>query len=323
MKRTVVSIAMAATLTLGVYSTSAQAAWPSDMPIQVIVGFAPGGTTDVMARMIAPYIAKHLGDSARLAVINRPGAGGEIAANAIMRAAPDGYTIGVVNLPGYFFLPMHRKTSYTVNDLTLIGRVVSDPTIMVTRRDGPLVDMETVLKQLRADPRSLSAGHNGIGTNGHIAIAGLSTAANVEFNDIPYSGNAQQKTALGGNQLDIGFQSASEMLDPEKEAVPMRILAQFTQDKVKHLGSVPTTHELGFAVDMTAERGFAAPNDLPEDVLTRLRKAIKDAINDPEYVKAATKDAPFLSYLDGETWMQQVQRDIKAYEGLAKTLPQN
>lgn len=84
----------------------AHAAWPSDSPIEVIVGFAPGGTTDVMVRVLAPYIAKQLGDGTSLVIVNRAGASGEIGVAQVKRAKPDSYTRGIVNLPGYFFVPM-------------------------------------------------------------------------------------------------------------------------------------------------------------------------------------------------------------------------
>ncbi len=302
---------------------SAQAAWPSDASIEVVVGFAPGGTTDVMARALAPFIARHLGDNASLVIVNRPGASGEIAVSQVMRAKPDGYTVGIVNLPGYFFLPMYRKTSYTTKDLALVARVVSDPTVMVTRKDSKLKDLAQVVKDLKASPSGYSAGHNGIGTNGHLAMARLQTAAGVQLNNIPYNGSAQQKAALAGSQLDIAFLAASEVPDPDNEATPVRLLAQFTRDKVQRLSSVPTTYELGWPVEMTAERGFAAPSGVPPAILSRMQGAIEAALKDPEYIKAARNDAPFLSFLGGAEWTRQIERDRKAYEDIAKNLPKD
>ena len=299
----------------------AHAAWPSDAPINVTVGFAPGGSTDVMVRALAPFIAKHLGDGASLVIQNRPGASGELAINSVMRAKPDGYSLVVVNLPGYFFVPMYRKSSYTTKDLTLLARVVSDPTIMVTRKDSKLVDLKQVLATLGKTPGSISAGHNGVGTNGHLAMARLESAAGVKFNGIPYNGTAQQKTALGTSTLDIAFLAASEIPDPENEATPVRLLAQFTKDKVQRIASVPTTFELGFPVEMTAERGFAAPNGMPPAIQARLEKAIQAAMKDPEYLKAARNDAPFLSFLGGADWTRQIEQERRAYEAIAKTLP--
>lgn len=301
----------------------ANAAWPSDAPIEVVVGFAPGGTTDVMVRVLAPYIAKQLGDNASLVIINRPGASGEIGVSQVKRAKPDGYTVGIVNLPGYFFVPMHRKASYSTSDLTLVARVVSDPTVMVTRKDSKLTDLKQVVAQLKSAPSSLSAGHNGIGTNGHLAMVRLEKAADIKLNAIPYNGSAQQKTAIAGNQLDIAFLAGSEVPDPDNEATPMRLLAQFTKTKVARLSALPTTYDLGFPVEMTAERGFAAPNGVPPLVLARLQKAIENAMKDPEYIKAARNDAPFLSYLGGADWSRQLDLDRKAYEEIARTLPKD
>ena len=302
---------------------AAHAAWPSDAPIEVVIGFAPGGTTDVMVRVLAPYVARQLGDNASLVIVNRPGASGELAVSQTMRARPDGYTLGIVNLPGYFFVPMHRKASYATKDLTLVARVVSDPTVMVTRKDGKLADLKQVAAQLKASPSSVSAGHNGVGTNGHLALVRFEKSAGVQINAIPYNGSAQQKTALAGNQLDVAFLSASEVPDPDKEATPVRILAQFVQKRVERLASVPTTYDQGFPVEMTAERGFAAPLGLPPAILSRLQKAVEGALKDPEYIKAARNDAPFLSYLGGAEWTQQIEQDRKAYEEIARTLPKD
>lgn len=299
------------------------AAWPSDAPIEVVVGFAPGGTTDVMVRVLAPYIARQLGDNANLIIVNRPGASGEIGVAQVKRAKADGYTVGIVNLPGYFFVPMHRKASYSTKDLTLVARVVSDPTVMVARKDSKLTDMTQVMARLRASPSSLSAGHNGIGTNGHLAMARLEKAAQIHFNAIPYNGSAQQKTALAGNQLDIAFLAASEVPDPDNEATPVRLVAQFTKNKVARLSSVPTTYELGLPVEMTAERGFAAPNGVPPQILARLQSAIEAAMKNPDYIKAARNDAPFLSYLGGSDWDRQLEQDRKSYEEIARTLPKD
>jgi tripartite-type tricarboxylate transporter receptor subunit TctC len=316
--KTVAAAALAFTLT-----QAAHAAWPADGPINVTVGFAAGGTTDVMVRTLAPFISRHLGDNASMVIINRPGASGEIAINQVMRARPDGYSLVIVNLPGYFFVPMHRKSSYTTRDLTLLARVVSDPTVMVARKDAKVGDLRQAIAALKAAPGSLSAGHNGLGTNGHLAMARLEGAAGAKFNAIPFNGSAQQKTALASNTLDIAFLSASEVPDPENEATPVRLLAQFTKNKVQRLASVPTTYELGLPVEMTAERGFAAPNGMPPAVLARLEKAIEAAIKDPEYVKAARNDAPFLSFMGGTEWTRHIEQDRKAYEEIAKTLPKD
>lgn len=315
------TLAAAAAATLALAAGAAHAAWPSDTPISVTVGFAPGGSTDVMVRALAPFIARHLGDGANIVVQNRPGASGELAISSVMRTKPDGYSLVIVNLPGYFFVPMYRKASYSTRDLTLVARVVSDPTIMVTRKDGRIADLPQAIAALKKAPSSLSAGHNGLGTNGHLAIARLEGAAGVKFNAVPFNGTGQQKTALASNTIDIAFLAASEVPNPENEAKPVRLLAQFARHKVPALGSVPSTYELGYPVEMTAERGFAAPNGVPPAILARLEKAIEAAMKDPDYLKAAATDAPYLNFLGGADWTRQVEQESKAYEAIARTLP--
>ena len=109
----------------------AWAGWPDDKPIEVVIGFAPGGGTDVMARKLLPFVEQRLGGKVKFVVLNKPGAGGEIAFAAIARAAPDAYAIGVVNVPGYNFIPMTRKTQYGMDEIRLIARVVDDPSVIV------------------------------------------------------------------------------------------------------------------------------------------------------------------------------------------------
>jgi tripartite-type tricarboxylate transporter receptor subunit TctC len=107
MKRKVALVAAAFGILVG---GPASAGWPDDKPIEVVIGFAPGGATDVMARKLLPAVEQKLGGKVKFVVMNKPGAGGEIAFAAIQRAAPDAYSIGVVNVPGYNFIPLTRKT---------------------------------------------------------------------------------------------------------------------------------------------------------------------------------------------------------------------
>jgi tripartite-type tricarboxylate transporter receptor subunit TctC len=190
---------------------SAFAGWPDDKPIEVVIGFAPGGATDVMARKLLPFVEQRLGGKAKFVVLNKPGAGGEIAFAAIQRAAPDAYSIGVVNVPGYNFIPMTRKTQYSMDEIRLIARVVDDPSVIVVPADSKFATLADVLAALRAKPGSVTFGHNGAGTNGHLAIRMLAGAAKVEPNEISYRGTAVQRTDLLGGHLEVGMVSVSEV----------------------------------------------------------------------------------------------------------------
>jgi len=191
----------------------------------------------------------------------------------------------------------------------------------VVRDDSKFKTLIDVVKDAKNKPGTISVGHNGIGTNGHLAIVRLERATGAKFNLIPYNGTAQQKVALAGGHLDIEMVAASEIPDPKQEAVPIRMLAQFANKKVDRVGNVPTTYELGFPVEMTAERGFAAPAGLPLEEKRRLIAALQAAMSDPEYLKAAVNDGPFLAFMAGEQWEQSLAGEATMYEDIAKSLP--
>ena len=258
-------------------SGPAWAAWPEDKPIEVVVGFAPGGGTDVMARKLLPFVERALGGKAKFVVLNKPGAGGEIAFMSIARGAPDGYAIGVVNVPGYNFLPMTRKTQYSTDDIRLVARVVEDPNVVVVPADSRFNSLSDVVAALRSKPGSVTFGHNGAGTNGHLAIRMLAAAAKVEPNEISYRGTAAQRTDLLGAHLDIGMISLSEI--PELHGGnkgPLRVIAILSKKRFAALPEVPTAEEAGFAVMTTAERGFAVPKAVPDDIVKKLEAGIAE-----------------------------------------------
>jgi tripartite-type tricarboxylate transporter receptor subunit TctC len=190
----------------------ASAGWPEDKPIEVVIGFAPGGGTDVMARKLLPFVEQRLGGKAKFVVLNKPGAGGEIAFTQIARAAPDAYSIGVVNVPGYNFIPMTRKTQYSMDEIRLVARVVDDPSVIVVPADSKLTNLADVVAALRSKPGSVTFGHNGAGTNGHLAIRMLANAAKVEPNEISYRGTAAQRTDLLGGHLQAAWSASAKFL---------------------------------------------------------------------------------------------------------------
>lgn len=321
MKRTSMRIAIAALMALGV-THQAMAAWPEDKPIEVVVGFAPGGGTDLMARKLLPFVQKRLGSKVQFVVVNKPGAAGEIANAYVKNAKPDGYTLAVINVPGFLYVPMIKKSQYEAQDFTLISRVVDDPTVIVTRSENPVQDFSAVMAALRQKPGSLSFGHNGVGTNGELALALVTKEAKVELNAIPYKGTASQKTDVLGGHLAYGLVSAGEI--PElhgKGTGQLKAVVQFGKKRSPALPTVPTATETGVKVVMTSERGFAAPKGVPQQFIKQLDAAIAESLKDPEFIANASADAPVLAYLSGEQWTQSLKQNEKALQELAKTLP--
>ena len=300
----------------------AWAAWPDDRPIEIVVGFAAGGTTDVMARKLALGMQKRLGEKVTFVVANKPGASGEIALGYLARAAPDGYTIGIVNVPSYLFVPMTKKAQYDPSDFRLIARVVDDPTIMLVKADSKFASLADLIKVLKQKPGSLTFGHNGTGTNGHLAIKQVDEIAKVEMNEIPYKGNAAQKTDLLGGHLDVAIVSAGEVPELHNgNASDTKAIVQLTKARSKALPNVPTAEEAGVPAFMSSERGFAAPKDIPDAIAKRLEAVIAESLRDPEFVAASPGDAPVLAYMSGADWQTSLADNAKALRVLIDKMP--
>ena len=299
----------------------AHAAWPDDKPIEIVVGFAAGGETDIMARGLAPFIQKHLGGKANLMVVNKVGASGEIANAYLQRAIPDGYTIGVVNVPPLLFVPLTRKAQYDPKELSLIARVVSDPTFLVTRANSPYTSLTQIVSALKDKPKSLSFGYNGVGTNGHLAMLQLELATGVQLNDIAFNGSSQSKNALLGGHTDFMFTSLTAVPAPDKEAVPLRIVTQFMESRASAIKNIPTAKEQGINVVMPSDRGFAAPKNIPPAMLESLQRAIATSLKDPEFLKLASTYASVISYLPGAEWQHILNAGLPALEALVRKMP--
>ncbi len=299
----------------------AHAAWPDDQPIEIVVGFSAGGGTDLMARALAPFIEKRLGGHARVVVLNKPGASGEIANAYVARAKADGYTLAVINVPSFNFLPMYKKTQYRPEDFALVARVVNDPTVLISRRDAQANSLAAIIDALKRNPKSLSFGYNGIGTNGHLALKQLQNVSGADPNDVPFKGTSESKTAVLGGHVNYAFVSAGEMPELRTGSSDLRAIAQFGTERSPALPDVPTAIEQNYAVTMTSERGFAAPKGTAADVLARLQKAIADSIADPAFIKAASNDAPVLAYLPGAQWQASLDKQVPALRAIADKLP--
>ena len=299
----------------------ASAGWPEDKPIEVVIGFAPGGATDVMARKLLPFVEQKLGGKAKFVVLNKPGAGGEIAFAGIQRAAPDAYSIGVVNVPGYNFIPMTRKTQYSMDEIRLIARVVDDPSVIVVPTESKFATLADVLTALRAKPGSVTFGHNGAGTNGHLAIRMLAGAAKVEPNEISYRGTAVQRTDLLGGHLEVGMVSVSEV--PELHGGnkgPLRAIAILAKQRSPALPDVPTAEELGIPVTMTAERGFAIPKAVPDEIAKKLEAAIAEGLREPEFIKSSPGDAAVIAFMPGAEWQKRLDAMNQALRPFAEEI---
>jgi tripartite-type tricarboxylate transporter receptor subunit TctC len=301
---------------LGMSVPSALAAWPDDRPIEIIVGFQAGSGPDILARRMAPVLARQLGGKANFVVNNRTGAAGEIALTALSRAEPNGYTIGALSTPSFIVVQLMKKPQYDPAAIIPLARVVDDPTLIVAGGASPFKDLRDLIGRMKSNSGEVSLGHNGVGTNGFLAALAVQRAAGAKLNEIPFKGSSESRTALLGGHVDTVGMSVSEFV-LDKEVVGLfKALAQLGPTRAPVLPEVPTARELGYDIVISSERGFAAPRGVAPEIMERLQKAIAAAVTDPEFLRGTTPDELAVSYLSGPDWTRSMADRRARYEAI-------
>jgi len=296
------------------------AAYP-DHPITMIVAFSPGGGTDVVARALVPYLEKHIGGNAKIVIVNRPGAGGDIGFAAIAAAPPDGYTIGFINSPSFLAIPLERQTKYTWQSFELLGNVVDDPASFAVHADSSIKDLKELAAFAKANPGALSIGTPGVGAPGHLAATMFGKLAGVTVNHIPFKGAGEVRAPLAGKQIVLAAISIGESFQAQKGGVPLRILAQLSAARTTLAPDLPTAKEQGFPLILSSLRGVAAPKGMPADIRERLAKALERAVADPEFQAKSLQYYAPLRYLSPAQFEATLREDDAQIRQLWKETP--
>lgn len=279
-KRGVATLA-AASLLSAAGAALAESSYPS-RPIQFVVPFAPGGTTSILARALADRLGPVIGQS--VVVMNRPGAGGNIGAEVVARAEPDGYTmlmgpIGLAINPA-----LYPKLSYDpladLAPVTLYGGV---PNLLVVHPDVPAKTVGELIEHARANPGKLSFASNGNGTSSHLAAEMLKSAAKLDIVHVPYKGGAPAMQDLIAGQVDMLFDQMPAVL-PQVDSNRVRALGVSSAKRSKAAPSIPTLAESGVpGFDMTVWFGVLVPAGTPEEIVDRLNTSIRTVLDDEEF----------------------------------------
>jgi tripartite-type tricarboxylate transporter receptor subunit TctC len=258
----------------------AQEAWPA-RPVKIIVSFAPGSGNDIIARQLAPKLAEALGQS--FIVENRAGGGGLIGTEAVVRAAPDGHTIGLGTSSQLVMNPaLLAKLPFDIErDLAMIGLVSRTQMVLAARRDGP-ADLRALVARAKAAPGKLTYGSGGNGSISHIVGESFARSAGVELLHVPYKGNGPAMQDLAGGQIDLvwdGFSSAAPMM----KAGQIRILAVSGERRNPLYPDVPTFAEGGVPdYEAYTWNCLMAPRGVPRPIVERLNRELNRALEHPE-----------------------------------------
>ena len=219
---------------LGLFASVA-AAWP-DRPIEIVVGFAPGGGTDITARTLATHLEKELGGS--VVIVNKSGASGAIALTYVARAKPDGHTLGMTNMPGLLTIPIERAAGYTPADFTYLANLVRDPCAFSVSVNSPYQTLADLLVAARANPGKISVGTAGIGTDDHLQMVLFEKLTGTKLNHVPFTGSAPQRNSVMGGHTVVGGMNVGEAMP--YNGVNLRILAQASDGRSGLAPAVPT-----------------------------------------------------------------------------------
>ena len=276
-------------------------AWP-DRPIEIVVGFAAGGGTDITARTLAQHLGEVLGG--QVVVNNKPGASGAIGLAYVARARPDGYTLGMTNFPGVLTLPIERDAGFTTADFTYLGNLVRDPSAFSVTLNSPYKNLAEVIAAAKKAPGTISYGSTGAGTDDHLQMVMFEELTGTKLLHVPFQGAGPLKTAMLGGHVTIGGLNLGEVMPQAGKT--MRPLAQASAKPSSLATDVPTFKEQGVDLVFASERGIVAPKGLPADVEQKIAAALRQIAASPEFQAQMKQQFTEMDYLPGAEWKKRL-----------------
>jgi tripartite-type tricarboxylate transporter receptor subunit TctC len=264
-------------------------AWPA-RPIRLIVPFPPGGGTDVISRQLAERIGANTGWT--VVIDNRAGAGGNIGLDAVAKAAPDGYTIGMGQAANLAINPtLYAKMPFDpLRDFAPIGSIASQGLVVVVSAKSPVQTLADLVAAAKAKPQAVSLAHAGNGTVGHLGGVMFARRAGVELLIVPYKGAAPAVTELMGGQVDVLFGNPLAVM-PLVNSDVLRALAVTSPRRLAALAGVPTIAESGYpGFEATNWSGLVAPARTPEGIVAQLNAQAVAALRRPEMAERLALD---------------------------------
>jgi tripartite-type tricarboxylate transporter receptor subunit TctC len=284
----------------------AQAAWPGDRPVEIIVPFPAGGGVDVMTRLVMPLVAAQI-PGFRPVIVNRTGAAGQIGLEATFNAAAEGYVLGATTVPAHNAIPLERQVRYRAMDFTFLCNIVEDANAFYVRAESPFRTVADVVAAARARPGQVTYGTTGIGSDDHLFMLAFEAAASVPpMVQVPFAGAAPLIPQLLGGNMDLAVLNVNDAL-PLKREGKLRILAQGAARRQPEADDVPTFREAGFDIVGGASRGIVGPPGMPAPVVARLEAAFRVALNDEGFRREAARQFMPLRPLIGAEYKAFVQ----------------
>jgi len=280
-RRFFTALAAAATLTLGATCAGAQT-YPAK-PVTLVVPFAAGGPTDIVARTLAATMGKSLGQS--VVVENKAGAGGTIAAAYVMKAQPDGYTF-LIHHNGMATAPaLYRKLAYNpVTDFEHVGNVVDVPMTLIARKDMAAKNLGELIAYVKANADKINLANAGLGAVSHLCGTLFQQSLGVNLTTVPFQGTGPALNALLGGQVDLLCDQTTNTV-PHIKAGSVKLYGVTAKQRIKALPDAPTLHESGMKdFEVIVWHGVYAPKGTPAAVIQKFGDALRAALKDPAFI---------------------------------------
>lgn len=267
--------------TSGESANAASGDYPSK-PIEILVPFEPGGSTDTAARVLAKYLPKYLPNEVDIVVVNQAGAGGTIAATNLYHAEPDGYTLELATHRSIAMQPLYGETEYQHDSFQPIGKVMTNQQVLVVSADAPYDTFEEWMKYVKNNPGEFKYGvSGGIGSGSHLPMAELSDMAGLEMEPIAFDGTSPAMTALLGGNID-GAVGQPDSVKGFVEEGDMKIIFNAASTPIPYAEDVPLLIDEGFDIAYDSNASLLAPEELPEEIIDILSGALEEALQDPD-----------------------------------------
>jgi tripartite-type tricarboxylate transporter receptor subunit TctC len=270
----------AGTAALAAVSRIARAqAYPS-RPVRIIVGFAPGGATDIMARLMGQWLSERLGQ--QFVVENRPGAAGNIGAEAVVRAPADGYTLLLAATPAAINATLYEKLNFNfIRDIAPVAGIHREPNVVKVNPALPVKTVPEFIAHAKAHPGKINMGSGGNGTPSHVSGELFKMMTGVNLVHVPYRGAGPALVDLLGGQVQVNFSTMSSSIEYIR-AGKLRALAVTTATHSPALPDVPTVAEFVPGYESSFWTGVGAPKNTPAEIVDRLNNEINAALADPK-----------------------------------------
>src|SRR3954447_7715379 len=248
-------------------------------PVRWVVGYPAGGSTDIVARLIGHRLSERLGQ--QFVVENKPGAGNNIATEAVVNSPPDGYTILLVNPANAINASLYAKLSFNfIRDIMPVAGIARVPNLMVVNPQVPSKTVAEFIAYAKANPGKINMASSGNGTSVHLSGELFKAMTGVQMQHVPYRGSAPALTDLISGQVQVMFDNMPSSL-PHAKSGGLRALAVTTAERAPELADVPTVGETVKGYEASAWFGICVPKGTPQEIVEKLNKEVNEILAEP------------------------------------------